>query len=161
MLVNIYLSQETKEKLKEISNRFKVSISTITDVIINQNGLIGHYLNMTKGKAFTDYIDKQDLIKTSIKPKGKTEKIFNYFNETEKPRSKSDIGRLISNILYSYIKKDYVMLTNKENITKLKQDIGNELAKRKEQYWNYNTTIRQNIRFYKENKDYLERISKK
>ena len=81
MKINIYLSEEHKEKLNTISNKYRLSMSTIADILICTTYYV--YLHYSKNKVenekiLKEYIIKEGLKKTSIKPKSyKNESLYN------------------------------------------------------------------------------------
>lgn len=161
MTVNIYLNKKTKEQIDEILKNYKVSLSTFTEKLVKVStqkptsdetttATIQAILN---GKLIDGYIDKQDKFKTSIKPREND--ISTILEKTQKLEYRT---RLYSNLLFAYIYYIDSGIYTKEQHNEIKQRLGNELSKVKEQRWNYNNNIRNTIRVVKHNKEYFRKI---
>lgn len=145
MTVNIYLTKEEKSKLKELQERYKVSYSTIADKVI-------FYVIQAWPKDNTEITDKylydQDKnknIKTSIKPRIFKGGLDNIPNK----------NRVATNCLKMYLKKDIKNYFNQVATQQIYSKVDTELRKTQEIFWNYNQKIRTEMRFLKENKEYL------
>lgn len=150
-LTYIYLSETELAKLKKTASKYRVSLSTLADVIIFETyKALKHGKKTTNEELEKNYFIKSPFIKkTSIKPK--------CFKEKE--------------VMYGLIKNRSIYTSNaltiyangriEDYIEKGKDDyynnINNKLNAIKEQYWDYNNFIRCQRRNLKDNKEYYKR----
>lgn len=156
--INIYISPLAKKQLDKIKAKYHVSYSTIiqtlnTDVInwykTEQNSIFNE---MTQKYFYKD----ENRQKTSVRPNC-TPILENYLTIEH-------ISKLYTNTAELLINKE--LQTRLENemlkpFNKIKQKLGNELAKKRETYYNYNAVVRNNARSIRENKEYWKRILEK
>lgn len=145
---NIYISDLAKKTLDDLKSKYHVSYSTIIDTLINQTWKNKKIYNDLKEK----YLVKQHT-KTSVRPQISIE-LRTLFTESE-------ISKIYTNIVEIYANKKLLEKYLKEwilDINKFKTDLGNKLAKKREIYYNYNATVRNQARAIRENKEYWRKI---
>lgn len=144
--INIYITQKTYNKINEIKQKYKVSLSTIIDKGIESIKAN----NIVKLKMKYYYPNEK---KTSVKPR--MTNTLNGFKDSE-------ISMIYSNFIELYINDSWkdIGLTAEE-VKRIKNEINTKLQKAREQFWNYNEVIRNTARAMKENKEYYERIMHK
>ena len=143
MLVNIYLTDAEKLKLNELSNKYKVSISTIADNVLKY---LTKYLLADNRKDVIYLIDNASMYdrennkKTSIKPKGEKEKDFikTFYK---------NLNRAYINSIKIYVNKDIKKYLTEKNANMFYQELNTSLQKTYEPNYNYNA-FRRNIARY-------------
>lgn len=147
--VNIYIDSVCKAKLQTISKKNHVSISTVVAEMCNYFGNLKPILE----KLQDNYIvDLKKANKTSIKPK------ITWLDNTYLTEHK--LNMLISNIIYCFVYEKLEEYITKEMVLNLKHKFYGTLQKRKEEYYNYNTLLRNNVRMAKDPNfmKYMEKI---
>lgn len=157
--ISLYWDKITKQKLLFLKNKYKLSISTILDILINTDIYKCDYL---KNKNFYKYEKKE---RTTIKPKFQLELSVN-----EKTKITNNIaflychgefGKYADLIIEQLgIKEDKKNEIKNKIINDYLNHVQKELETRTDLYYLYNETTRNQIKFYKENKEYLKKISK-
>lgn len=147
--INIYISNETKQYLREIQEKYCLSFSAITNLIFNE------YIKQTKKtNNLCDLLfDKEATNKTSIKPKN-IDFIENFANHLN--LSKGNATKLLSNLIY-------LTATNKvktfvRKYEDYKTSLYNEFQKSKDKYYKYNFYCRNQPRFIKQNREYVKKL---
>lgn len=148
MNIKLYISDSIQTKLQETSNRYHVSISTIVDILFNEMYVTKFVPNW---ELDTKYLDADKKHQTTIK--------INKTNQNELDKVKLQSKSLyLSNLVYAYYNLDSLDGIEKQYKDKLKTNIGNQLARKKEQYWDYN---RQYRNVYRARKQYEREQAKK
>lgn len=143
--INIYLNGETLKKCKEYQNKYKVSLSTLANEIVNRYWIF----KACQTLLTIEYICKtQDKKRTTIKPKNDMFKI----NE--------NVSMIYSNALFIFMTKQEKLIGLGEMKEKVRNEIYNALQEKREIYWNYNDQIRNTRRMIKSNPEYWERVIK-
>lgn len=147
MNLKIYISQSTLTELEKTKEKYKVCISAIVDILLNKI-----YLPAITGIDLK-YIDKNKKNQTTIVINKENQNYLSKLN----PSSKTI---LLSNLAYIYYHMDLLKEYGftEENINKYKRDIGNELSKKRDNYWDYN---RQYRNLYRARKQYDREKEKK
>lgn len=152
MKINIYLNQEEKEKIEDLKAKYKCSLSTICDkVVFYTYKALLHYSNNENNieNLQNQYIDNKNNKKTSCNPK--------CFNDREIFTSIKNKNLFTTNCIKIYLAKSINKYVKEEGIKEYWKDINSALQKTKEQYWDYNHFIRNEVRMIKHNKEYLKR----
>ena len=150
--INIYLTTKQKDKLSRLQNQYKLSLSTIVDIIAWNT----YQTMMNKGKNYEEIWASMILNymqtgnKTSIKPKRVIKDI--------KPFLDRNTSCFITNSIQIYLENEINQYTNKDGVDTYYEKILKEFKETKEDYWNYNAKIKQWMRFERENKKYLEKM---
>ena len=152
MKQNLMISQNTKDFMDMIRNKYQVSFSTIVDVLYNNFKIDLKFMaNFFKQDITKTYLDKAKLKPTTIKIKQANEK------ELKQNYVVNEIRRLLSNLCYMFANDMDGLLYDKKQKGDLKCRINNDLAKKKETYWNYNSLYRSLVRARKQyGKDYTD-----
>lgn len=157
--LTLYWDKKTKAKLLFLKNKYKLSVSTILDILLNTDIYKCNYLT---NKYIFKYAERE---RTTIKPKCE-------LNKSIKEKTKA-----VNNIAYIYchgefslyadlIMEELKILEDKKGEMKPKiindylNHVQKELETRTDIYYLYNETTRNQIKFYKENAEYLKKISK-
>lgn len=150
MRIHLYIVQS--QHIREIQEKYHVSLSTIMDVLLHQ--LAKYYI--PNGVFDSEYINKDTKIQTNIMVNKENKQLIDTIL-----RPKSEV-RYLSNLYEIYRKlitydsknpkfKNYDLYPlDKDKIPTLKMEIHNELAKKREIYWNYNQLYRNNYRARKQ-----------
>ena len=152
--INIYLSKDEKQKAHKIQQKYKVSLTTITDVLIvvSMYAFL-HYKKrpLLKEEMLTGYwYDKGN--KTSIKTPKILKEDTPYKNILE---GKETV--FCTNILKIYIRHEAKEFLTEEGTNYYYGEIDKKLQERQERYWDYNNFSRMSRRNLKENKEYYKR----
>lgn len=150
MRQTLMIAQKTKDYMDMIRNKYHVSFSTIVDVLFNCMKIdIKLGTNMFAKDIKTEYLDTSHFITTTIKINKENEK------ELTSCYTQNEIRKILSNLCYLFANNFEQMLASKQAIGNLKNIINNELSKKRETYWNYNTLYRSLVRARKQyGKDY-------
>ena len=148
MIINIYLTHDQKVQLNAMSQKYKVSISTIADNVLFYltKGIIQSYegekiaaeqistiQEIKNGQIYKDKGQK----KTSIKPKGEIVK-FKFYN---------NLRYAYNNAIKIYLHKDLDKYLTKEQINYFYQSLNTALQKTIEPNYEYNKFIRNMARY--------------
>lgn len=149
--VNIYINEQTKNSLSNISKKYKLSFSAIASICVkNLYYLIE--MKQVSEDIKNIYISKGGMCpKTSIKPK-----IYRDNEIINKGIEHKDL--FTTNALFIYANKKIKNFVKDPEYIKIYYDkINNDLNKEKDQFYNYNIFIRSTMRSFKDNKDYFKR----
>lgn len=152
MRQTLMISQKTKDFLDMIRNKYHVSFSTIVDVLFNSLKIdIKLSTKMFAKDIKTEYLDNSHFTTTTIKINKENEK------ELTSCYTQNEIRKILSNLCYLFANNFEEMLLGKQAAGNIKNLINNELSKKRETYWNYNTMYRSLVRARKQyGKDYKE-----
>ena len=137
--VNVYVLTQDRNEIQEIRNKYHVSLSTLADEVANK------YMFYEPIKAKMDNYLFKGGQKLSIKPKNDVH-IF-----------KDNHSKIYSNCLYIFINRLDKELLMEADYKKVREAINKALQTKKETFWQYNETIRNQRRSMKENKEYWKR----
>ena len=156
MRVNIYINNEEHKQLEKISQKYKVSLSTIADILIQTT----YYEMIHEGKDKTqdyntqlqmEYILKNGFEKkTSCKPK-----CYNKGSLYAEQISKKDC--YTTNVIKLYCTKEIEKYLTEEGKKCYYEKINKKFQETKEQFWNYNNFLRSTRRSLKENIAYYKK----
>ena len=157
--LTLYLNKEELKTFLYIKNKNKLSFSTIIDILVSSD--------IYKGDLWKEkYIfSTRDRNRTSVKPR-----MLDIYSTNQKTK-------IINNLVHIYINRDFGIYADetmkalgiKEEkkgemknkvITDYLNTIQRELENRIDMYYLYNETTRNQIKFIKENKDYIEKLQK-
>lgn len=139
--LNIYLSQHHKELLSRLCKTYKLSMSTIADIISYWTWkLIGKNATENTGELITGYLATGS--KTSIKPK----RVLNELEDLENATK----SKIVSNSLKIYFDEEYTKYFDEKGLKQYRENITRELKETKEDFWNYNKFTRMQWRFNRE-----------
>lgn len=159
--IMLFWDNTTKTKLLALKYKYKLSISTILDILINSDVYTGE--SMCKEKLFKN---KSETYRTSVKPRINNKAI------TMKERNIA-----INNFAYMYAHKEYAIYAEKvmekmaikeefkeetknKIITTYLNTVQKELESRIDSFYLYNETTRNQIRFIKDNPEYVKKLSR-
>lgn len=146
MRTKLYININDLNKAREKQNKYHVSLSTIIDILINEPKFSLLPLLRKNLNIDARYYDDRPKTQTTIMLNKKNAGLL----EQRNPQS---ITIYLSNLLHLYVNNIYENhndIYDNETINKIKTNIGNELAKKRETYWNYNQLYRNNYRFRKQ-----------
>lgn len=148
--INVYLNSQDRKVLNEIKDKYHISYSTIANIIITT--YINNYADIVK-KIKKNYLYEEDnSSKTSIKPR-----ISKYWGKDES----LPITKVFTNGIKIFTRngfKEVLKIEDKE-ISKIKSKIYNEFQNTYDPNWDGNSFTRRAIKVFKNNKDYIKRIS--
>lgn len=153
--INIYIAKEDRKKLDELKVKYKLSLTTIVDILIYITldclKLNANKETLTKFTTQTLYV-KGD--KTSIKIP-RTYKKDKNFDDLDK-------NKFANNCLNVYIKKEIHLYITNADILNGKYGywnrINEEMQKRNDPRWQYNEKLREQVTIVKQNKDYFKKL---
>lgn len=157
--LTLYLNKEELKKFLYLKNKNKLSFSTIIDILVNNDLYNG---DLWKEKYIFSTKDRK---RTSVKPR-----MLDIYSTNQKTK-------IINNLVHIYINKNFSIYadetmkalgvkqekkaeTKNKVITDYLNTIQKELESRVDMYYLYNETTRNQIKFIKENKDYIEKLQK-
>lgn len=142
MKVYIYLSKQTKDRLKDLKNKYRLSLSTITQILVdNLKTMFAVY----EDSFFTQYLNKEHREKTLIKPRIKEEETLLTYTKGEM----ATLSHIASNLLYLWANKEYKKIFNeydKNKVEKYVKQIEKIFYETKDELWDYNEWLRKQIR---------------
>lgn len=152
--INIYLTKDEKQKAHKIQSKYKVSLTTIADVIIwvSYYALL-HYSKVLKAndQLANNYIENKGT-KTSIKtPKCLKE------NELMTCLIGNKAMIYTTNVLRLYLNKTIKEYLTEEGINYYWNKCDQKLQEIQERFWDYNNFTRMTRRNLKENKEYYKK----
>ncbi len=150
--INVYLSHADRKILNEIRDKYHLSYSTIANIIFEKT-LIGYPKRILMVKDHYYYEDDQST-KTSIKPR-------NAGNETYFATSDHPLTMMFTNLIKIFTRREYnkILGIEKNEEQKLISKIYNEFQNTYDPNWDGNSFTRRAIKVFKQNKDYIKRIS--
>lgn len=143
--INIYISPRCKKFLDATKSKYHVSYSTIIETLV-----MTAKANVIMTIKDT-YIVKEHT-KTSVRPRT---------TNTLSGLTDSEISKIYTNLCEIFsdekLLKEYCE-TWEIDKAKFRCKIGNELAKKRETYWDYNSMVRNQARAIRQNKEYWRKI---
>lgn len=156
MKINIYLNENYRDQLKTLMNKYKISMSTIVDILTFQTfyGITHYSINKIENeKIMTEYIIKEGLRKTSVKPKN-AQNIDMFIKSTN---DKATLSIFATNSIIIYLDNKIDNYLDQEGRKYYYKKINQEMQKTKEEFYNYNNMIRSTMRFLKNDKEYIKK----
>lgn len=152
--INIYLTNDEKKQAQKIQQKYKVSLTTITDVLI----FVSYYALL----HYPTELKANDLLKNNyIKGKGnKTSIKTPYILKDKTPIGDTLIGKEMiycTNILKIYLNHEAKKWLTEEGQNYYWKEIDRKLQQTQERYWDYNNFNRMSRRNLRENKEYYKR----
>ena len=147
--INIYLTRTEKTQADKVRSKYKVSLSTLTGVVVlitydllhkNNEVMLEHIENK--------YIAKEGNYKTSIKPRELMETLG------EEIKNKNIFA---TNCLKIYLNKAIKEYLEPEKVNLYYARIDKTLNEKFDTYWDYNCSIRNQRRMLKQNKEYWKK----
>lgn len=163
--INIYITADEKKQLIQVKNRYKISISTIAQIVYKWYGTC---LEKTLESNYIEYLTEQDKNeKTSIKPRKKLDDLPCNYQER-----KRNWSMIYTNCLKIYIHKSFKQYFKQENNqasqqlveemnAKIHGSIAKQMQETRDAFYTYNDTLRNNIRAIRENPKLFEKVGKK
>lgn len=153
--INIYLTKEDKQKAHKIQQKYKVSLTTITDVLIVVS--MYAFLHFKKRPML-----KEEMISGYWYTKGtKTSiKTPNILKEQDGLYKNMLLGKetiFCTNVLSIYLKHEIKEFLTEEGQNYYWTEIDKKLQEKQERYWDYNNFNRMSRRNLRENKEYYKR----
>ena len=157
MNIDIYLTKTEKDTIYETMTKYKISMSTIADILITETYYVALHYGLTKeiNKILEEeyqYKDEKIFWKHgTIRPKAF--KKGTWYDTGIKNKAK-----YTTNVLHIYIKKDIKKYLTEEGAKIYYQRINKEFMKRKEQNWDYNNVVRNMTKAIRNNWKYYKKI---
>lgn len=149
--INIYLNTEERKSIDQVKNKYRLSLTTITDILVMVT--MKAFLN-TNNKELIERLKNEYLYTRGRKTSIKQPKIFSDKELFAKEQHKS---RFATNVIMLYIKKDIKRYLNEEQQKEYWNDANKKLTTTTDTWWNYNNHIRLQRRMIRENKEYLKK----
>lgn len=157
MNIDIYLTKTEKDTIYETMTKYKISMSTIADILITETYyVLTHYgIENDLNKILEEeYLYKDERIfwkHGTIRPKAYKKGTWHNVNIINK-------AKYTTNVLHIYVKKDIKQYATEEGAKIYYQRINKEMCKRKEQNWDYNNVVRNMTKAIRNNWKYYEKI---
>lgn len=149
--INIYLNNQERKLVDNLKNKYQLSLTTITDILVMCTMKV---FLMTNNKELVEHLKNEYLYTPGRKTSIKQPKIFSDKELFGKEQFKS---RFATNVIMIYIKKEIKNYVSQELANKYWNECNSKLTTTKDTFWNYNQHIRLQRRMLRENKEYFRK----
>ncbi len=149
--INIYTDKEERKLIDSLKVKYQLSLTTIVDILCE---VTYDCLFLNTDKDIKEKVLNEHLYQRTNKTSIKQPRILNKY-DLQYP------GRFANNCLHLYISKQIAKYIKNADILNGKYGYWNrieqELVKRTDNWWQYNTHLRMQRRMLRENKEYFKK----
>ena len=149
--INIYLSKEDKRKIDALKVKYQLSLTTIIDILAD---VTNDTLKLENNEDLIYRIQNISMYQAENKTSVKEPKCFGRLEIENK-------NKYANNILHIYLNNEIGKLITHSDLITGKYGywnrINKEMQTRKDNWWQYNETLRLQRRILRENKEYFKK----